>query len=292
MTKISKTVLLYILICLIWGTTWVVLKKSIMEGTPAIFGVGLRFLLSGLIIFFIVKLKKIHTPKTDIAMRIYLLFGLFNFVIGYGATYWASQFIYSNLASLLWAGFPIVTVLMSHFYLPDEKITTSKLFSILTGTTGVIIILSQSFALSGKNVTLGMLVIVVAIFFASISNVYLKKYNHEVDTFSLNMVSQISAGLILLIISSFVEKEQQMIWSSFNIFALIYLTIFGTIIAWLVYVWLFKHISMARIAYIAFPPPVIASILGWKFLSETLSPVIIFGAALVLLGAVMVNLKK
>jgi probable blue pigment (indigoidine) exporter len=100
------------------------------------------------------------------------------------------------------------------------------------------------------------------------------------------------AGITLLIVSFIFETDQQMVWSNFNIFALAYLTIPGTLIAWFIYVWLFSHISMSQISYIAFFPPVLASILGWIILDEKLSILAIFGGGLVILGAVLVNLNE
>ncbi len=288
----SKPFIFYILLCLIWGTTWVVLKKSLIEGTPAVFGVGFRFFISGSILLLITFIQKRSIPKTRTAINIYVLFGLFNLVIGYGATYWATQFIYSNLASLLWAGFPIVVVIMAHFYLTNEKITLIKLISILIGTAGVFLILSQSQSFGGEHVFMGMTVITFAVILAAWPNVYLKQHSHEVDTLTMNAVCQTGSGLILLIISSFIEKDQTMIWSPFNIFAMVYLTVLGSIAAWLIYIWLFKHLTMTQIAYIAFPPPVIAAFLGWKILGEALTPFAVIGAIMVIGGAVTVNLKQ
>ena len=139
----SKTFILYATLCLIWGTTWVILKKSLIEGTPAIYGVGLRFFAAGIILLLITFILKRPIPRSREAINIYISFGLLNLVIGYGVTYWATQFIYSNLASILWAGFPIIVVIISHFYLPDEKINLSKIITIAIGTTGVLLILSQ-----------------------------------------------------------------------------------------------------------------------------------------------------
>ncbi len=287
-----RPLIYYILLCIIWGTTWVILKKSLIEGTPAIFGVGFRFFISGLILLAFTLIQKKTIPKTRRAIHIYVLFALLNLVIGYGVTYWATQYIYSNLASLLWTGFPIIVVIMSQFYLPDEKITPIKLISILIGATGVAMILSQSQSLGGEHVFRGMAFIICAVILAAWPNVYLKRYHHEVDTLTMNAVCQTGAGGVLLLISSIVEKDQAMVWSPYNIFAMVYLTILGSIVAWLIYIWLFKHLTMTQIAYIAFPPPVIATFLGWKMLGEALTSVAIFGAILVILGAVTVNLKQ
>jgi drug/metabolite transporter (DMT)-like permease len=287
----SKSYFLYAAICLIWGTTWVILKKSLIEGTPAIYGVGLRFFAAGIILLLISFFQKRSIPRSREAINIYISFGLLNLVIGYGATYWATQYIYSNLASILWTGFPIIIVIMSHFYLPNEKINLPKIISLAIGAAGVLLILSQGKAFGGENVIVGMSVIIVAVILAAWPNVYLKKHNHAIDTLTMNAVCQTGAGIILLTISSFLEKDQVMIWSPFNIFAMVYLTLFGSIAAWLIYVWLFKHLTMTQIAYVAFPPPVIASFLGWTFLGEALTPIAILGAMLVITGAVAVNLK-
>jgi len=83
-----------------------------------------------------------------------------------------------------------------------------------------------------------------------------------------------------------------MVWSNFNIFALIYLSIFGSLIAWYIYFWLYTHISMSQISYIAFFPPLLATGLGWVFLDEKLSILAIFGGGLVIMGAVLVNFDE
>ncbi len=288
----TKIIVLYTVLCMIWGTTWIMIKMSLTEGTPPIFGVGLRFFLAGVILLAITILLKKPIPHSKKAINIYLLFTLMNFVIGYGLTYYATQFIYSNLASILWAGFPMVIVLLSHFYFKNDRLTIKKVVSITVGTIGVILILSQGQAMGGEKVFVGIAMIIAAVMIAAWPNVYLKKYISHIDTLSMNAVCQTSAGIVLLLISSIIESDQAMNWSSFNIFAMAYLTLFGTIITWMIYIWLFKHLSMTQIAYVAFPPPVIAFIIGWYFLGETLTPVSILGATMVIGGAIIVNLKR
>lgn len=287
-----KIAILYSVLCAIWGTTWVILKKSIIEGTPPIYGVGLRFLLAGLILLIVMIIKGKSIPLSNKALVTYVLFTSMNFVFAYGLSYYAAQFIYSNLSAILWAGFPFIVVLISHFYLNNEKLNPTKVITILIGTIGVILILSQGKTMGGNHVFLGMGLTIIAVIVAAWPNVYLKKNIESIDTLSMNAVCQTCAGIILLSISYFVESQQTMIWSPFNIFAIGYLTLFGTVTAWMIYIWLFNHISMTQIAYIAFPPPVIAFIIGWYFLGETLTPLSILGAVIVIFGAVMVNLKR
>ncbi|MGY8787442.1 MAG: DMT family transporter [Fidelibacterota bacterium] len=287
-----KVLINYTILCLIWGTTWIVLKKSLMEGTPPFFGAGFRFFFAGLILWAIILYKKERPSFAILPLKLYVQFGFLNLTVCYGLTYWATQFIYSSLSSIIWAGFPICVTILSYFMLPNEVLTKKKLFSLFLGTLGAFFILKEGMKFEGDSVVFGITIVMIAVVIASYPSVYLKKHSDVLTSLHLNAVSQLMAGIILLSISYFVESDQAMIWSQFNIFALLYLTIPGSLIAWFIYIWLFSHISMSQISYIAFFPPLLASILGWTILDETLSIIAIFGGSLVILGAILVNLNE
>lgn len=279
----------YILLCFIWGTTWLVLKKSLMDGTPPFFGAGMRFMIAGSILWMIIIYKKNFPPFDHLAIRIYAQFGILNLSISYGLTYWATQYIYSSLSSIIWSGFPLTVAIFSYFMLPDERMNQKKILSLFLGTCGALLVLFESINFSGDKVPLGIIIVMIAVIIASYPSVYLKKYSNVVSSLHINAVSQFLAGILLLLFSFFVETSQQMNWSNYNIFALIYLTIPGSLVAWFIYIWLYSHISMAQISYIAFFPPLLATILGWAILDESLSMLAIAGGGLVILGAVLIN---
>ncbi len=277
------------MLCLIWGTTWLAIKISLNEGTPPLLGAGLRFLLAGIVLWGIFFIRRESLPWDKKAIGIYLQFGLLNFSLSYGITYWATQYIYSNLSAILWAGFPFVIAGIAHLMLPDDKLTIRKFISILIGTTGVILISIEGQVLGGKNVTLGILAIIIAVLIAAWPNVYLKKHYRTVNTLQLNTVSQTIAGITLVAASFWLESDRTMIWSDINIIALVYLALMGSVVTWLIYFWLFSQISVTQISYVAFFPPVIATIIGWLILDEKLTNPAIIGALLVLTGALLIN---
>lgn len=285
-----KVFSLYTLLCLIWGTTWIVLKVS-LTGTPPLFGAGLRFTLAGLVLWGIFFYRREKLPRSREAVRLYFMFAVLNFTIGYALTYWATQFIYSNLAAILWAGFPLVVAALAHWALPDDRLSFRKLVSILIGLVGVILIVYEGQELGTEKALVGIGAILVAVLFAAWPNVYLKKHVQAVNSFQLNAVGQSIAGLVLLVLSALVETQQAMVWSPFNIFALFYLSIFGSVFTWLIYVWLFAHLAVTQISYVAFFPPMIATLIGWILLQEALTPAALVGAILVLAGAFLINLK-
>jgi drug/metabolite transporter (DMT)-like permease len=283
---------LYALLCLIWGTTWLAIKISLNGGTPPIFGVGLRFLIAGAVLWLLFFLRREKLPLDRRAISLYLLFGVLNFSLSYGITYWATQYIYSNLAALLWAGFPFVVAALAHWVLPDDRLTAKKVFSVGVGTIGVVLIVTEGRELGGSHVTIGILVIILAVLIAAWPNIYLKQHQQVVNTLQLNTVSQSLAGVLLLGSSFWLEADQTMVWSTENVIALLYLAIPGSVLTWLIYFWLFRHMTVTQISYVAFFPPVIATLLGWFLLNEALTPVALVGAVLVLTGALLINLPE
>ncbi len=286
-----KVIALYISLCLIWGTTWFFIKIS-LAGTPPFWGAGLRFFLAGLILWGLVIWKKDYPVWNPTAIKVYLSFGIMNLAIGYALSYWATQYIYSNLSSIIWAGFPLIVTFLAHFSLPDERLNLRKLISIIAGMAGVVIILLEGGNMGGKNVTAGILTISIAVIIAAWPNIYLKRHRDQVSTIPMNAVCQTLAGILLLILSAIVENERSMDWNFINVGSLLYLTIMGTVLAWLIYIWLFSHISLTKIAYIAFFPPLIATVISWSILGERLTPLMVLGAGLVLGGIVLINLKS
>lgn len=288
----TKIYLAYALLSLIWGTTWYALKVSLNEGMTPSYAVGIRFFLGGLIFWILMLIRCEKLPLTKRAISLYLLFGFLNFGLSYTFTYWGTQYIYSNLSSILWASFPIFTTLLAHFYLPNEKLNKKKILSLFMGIVGTIIIISQNKNFGGENVILGVIVVILAIIVATWPNVYLKRYKNEVNTFQLNAVSQSIGGIFLLSFALLTEQGPAMIWTQTNLLATIYLIIFGSVITFSIYFWLFSYLTVTQITYVAFFPPIIAIFIGWILLNEQLSPIILTGAAFIILGALLVNYKR
>lgn len=287
-----KIYISYVLLSIIWGTTWFALKISLNEGMLPTYAVGIRFLGAGLIFWGLMFIRREKLPLTKRALSIYLQFGIFNFGISYFLTYWGTQFIYSNLASILWAAFPITTSIIAHFYLSDEKLNTKRIISLVFGILGTVLIIAKSGNLGGENVIIGVFVILVAVLVASWPNAYLKKYKSEVNTFQLNAMSQSIGGIFLFTMGLLTESGPAMIWTTSNLLATAYLIVFGSVITFSLYYWLFSYLTLAQITYVTFFPPIIAIFIGWIFLDEQLSSLILIGAGLIIFGALLVNYRR
>jgi drug/metabolite transporter (DMT)-like permease len=285
----------FIALCLIWGSTWYFIKISLNAGVPPFYGVGLRFLFSGIIFFIYIYYKKLSIPTTPQAIKLYLSFGLLNFSLSYGMTYWATQYIYSSVSSILWGLFPLFTSLMAHFMIkddPDERLNKNKIGALMMGLVGVAI-MSANQEIDFKSQSFSaILVLISVIIIAAYPSVQYKKYNDEVGPYQMNAVCQVMTGIIMLSMSSlFKEDISVIVWNNELILSTLYLIVFGGFISWGIYFWLYQHLNVTQVTYVAIFPPIVAIFLGWVFLGEILSSQEIIGTLLILGSSILIYRK-
>ena len=291
----NKILFPFIALCLIWGSTWYFIKISLNAGVPPFFGVGFRFFLSGLLFFLIIFFRKESIPFNKQAIKLYLSFGLLNFALSYGITYWATQYVYSSISSILWGLFPLFTSVMAHFMLKEddnEKLTSNKLKALFLGFIGMVFIGSnQSIDLLSQSF-LAIMVLVGAIIIAAWPSVLYKKYNDVVGPYQMNAVCQVLTGVIMLSLSSLLKEDlSQIVWTDQLLFASAYLVLFGGVISWGIYFWLYQYLSVTQVTYVAIFPPIVAIILGWIFLNEVLSTKEIIGTIFILGSSILIYRK-
>jgi len=285
----------FIALCLIWGSTWYFIKISLNAGVPPFYGVGLRFLFSGIIFFIYIYYKKLSIPTTPQAIKLYLSFGLLNFSLSYGMTYWATQYIYSSISSILWGLFPLFTSLMAHFMIkddPDERLNKNKIGALMMGLLGVTIMsANQEIDFASQSFS-AILVLISVIIIAAYPSVQYKKHSDEVGPYQMNAVCQVMTGIVMLSMSSlFKEDISVIVWNNELILSTLYLIVFGGFISWGIYFWLYQHLNVTQVTYVAIFPPIVAIFLGWVFLGEILSSQEIIGTLLILGSSILIYRK-
>ena len=87
------------------------------------------------------------------------------------------------------------------------------------------------------------------------------------------------------------EETHNINWNQELIMATIYLIIMGGVISWGIYFWLYQHLTITQITYVAIFPPIVAIITGSIFLNEQLTIKEIIGTILILSGSVLIYRK-
>lgn len=289
----NKTFLPFVALCLIWGSTWYFITVSVVDyNVPPIYAVGIRFLPSGLLFLLIILLRGESIPINKESIKVYLYFSLLNFSLSYGITYnEISKGLESSISAVIWGLFPIITSIMAHFMIyhdPDERLTKNKLIALVTGFIGLFII-----SFSGEmDKSLGIGFLVFAIFAAAYPSVLYKKNQKVVNHYQMNAVCQIITGVVMLSLSYFVGEETHTInWNQELIIATLYLIIMGGVISWGIYFWLYQHLTVTQVTYVAIFPPIVAIIIGYVFLNDQFQPHEIIGTILILGGSVLIYRK-
>ena len=284
-----KIFFVYVLLCIIWGSTWLAIRASLESLTPFI-SLGSRFIFASLFILILMKMKGISLQTDKESIRLYLLMGFLSFVIPFGLVYWAEQFVPSGLASVLFGVYPFFVALFSFLRMPDEAIGKLKIVGMCLGFIGIVVIFSDSFTSDFSNLFLGMIAVALSGIIQAWIAVTLKKFGKHLNSLSMNFVPMLIAGVTGLFVGLLMEDLSKIKIDETAIISVLYLSFFGSVVTFTSFYWLMKKINVVLLSLIAFVTPIIALILGWIFYNESLTTEHIIGSILVLGGLLLANL--
>jgi drug/metabolite transporter (DMT)-like permease len=250
--------------------------------------VGIRFALAATVFAVIVRVRRVEIPRTREAHIIYAALGLFTFTFPFALVYWAQQYIPSALSSIMFAGFPFLVALFSHLLLPGERLTGYKVAGILLGFSGLLLIFAGDVALVHENAVPALVGLLGSMVMQAFSTVLVRKYGQPVSPFAMNLVGM-STGAILLLPAGLLFEDAGIVWDAAAVGSILYLAIFGSVVAFATYHWLIKRIEVVYLSLTSFVNPIIAVVLGALILGERLSPGVLGGAGLVLSGILVAN---
>jgi drug/metabolite transporter (DMT)-like permease len=282
----SKTgfYLLYALICLIWGSTWLVIHIGANAALPPFTGAALRFLIATTLIWLYALYKKIPLPSGAKEWVSVIIVGALSNGISFGIVYRTSQFIPSGLGAVIFGTMPLWAAVIAHWALHSEKLTSIKILGIFIGIIGIIVIFFPQFGSVDERHIWAMAVFLIAPFVSAISAVVTKRSTQNISPIMLNAVTTSVGFVILGSIAFFSEPWQTISLNVTQVWTIGYLAILGTIVTFGIYFRLIKETSVVTMTYVSIITPVIAVFLGWLILGENLDYYSLAGSALVICG--------
>ena len=286
MTKDSRTrfYILYGLICLIWGSTWLVIHIGANAGLPPFTGAALRFLLATMLIWLYIFYKKVPLPLTAKELGAVLFVGALSNGVSFGVVYWTTQYIPSGLGAVIFGTMPLWTALISHWALRTERLSPKKMFGIILGILGIATIFYPQFAKVDSTHLWAMAIFLIAPIVSALSAIVTKRSTKDVAPFMLNAITTSVGCIILGVIALLREPWQDVTFNFTQVWTISYLAILGTIVTFGIYFRLIKETSAVTMTYVAIITPVIAVILGWLILNEKLDYYALAGSGLAICG--------
>ncbi|MEO6940623.1 MAG: EamA family transporter [Candidatus Kapaibacterium sp.] len=280
----GRFITLYVVICLIWGSTWVVIRIGDEAALPPFLGAALRFVLAAILLWSWVLIRKTPLPKGRKEWMVSIANGILGSGMSYAIVYWCSQFIPSGLEAVIFGTMPLWTIFLGHIIFRSEKLSMRKLAGILLGIGGTLLIFLPSIGAISTESWHAMIYLLAAPMVSALSLVLTKRYAQEIAPIALNAVS-IGIGAIILSIIAICTVDLSAVHFNFTeVWTVVYLATLGTVTTFVTYYRLLKHASAVTISYVSLITPVLAVLLGWLILHEHLNTETIEGSVLVLGG--------
>jgi len=268
----------------IWGTTFLAIRIAVEE-LPPLFAAAVRFFIAGSVLYAFMRFRGEAAP-TARQWRNLGVVALFLFVAEYAPLFWAEKYVPSGVVSVLAATIPILTLVAEALILREKHLKPGTIIATLIGFSGVAILL-----LHGHN-TFGLLPC-VAVLAGSICWAVGSVFNRSMDMPKSRPVTagatMMLGGVGLFALSAGFRELHPLPHISLRaVWALLYLIVFGSLIAFTAFVWLIGHMSASRVSSYAYVNPIIAVAIGYFWAGEPITPRILAGAALVLVSVFLI----
>jgi drug/metabolite transporter (DMT)-like permease len=276
-------------IYIVWGTTYLAIAIAIQTLPPFISG-SMRFLLGGILLYAWVRSRH-PRPFAQLPLLKTIGCGVLMTGVGNGFVVWAQQGVLSGIAALVIAATPVAVMLLDWVTFDRQTPRIRAMLGIGLAFIGVAIIIVHGHSMSGDIQLPYLLALLGAVAGWSFGTLLQKRLIRADYVLAFTCV-QMFAGAAFQGALSLLNHE----WARFDVhavsaaslFAVLYLVVFGSIIASNCYLWLLAHVSPHKVTTYAVVNPVVALILGAVVLGEEVSSVTAFAAVLVLLGIALV----
>jgi drug/metabolite transporter (DMT)-like permease len=283
----------YLVCALTWGTTWFAIRVSIAPGGyPTYQAAALRFTIAVLVIVLsglvgIVSLKR----QKDRHLWWLCAAGLFN-AASYALVFTGEQSVPGSVAAVLFASLPLVTAIVS-VVTRTETISFAQVIGALVSFAGIAVIFWDRLNVSRQQ-AVGVAMVLGAVVTTAAYTLVFKRKAQEAHSMSATAIF-LAVTCVGLWCVYFV-KGWQPIPSPLPLkptLALLYMSVFGSVIAFACYIYLLKHVSMMTVATLVMVEPVIALLIDhlWEY-QVRLAPRSYAGAAITLCGILVSLLLK
>ena len=279
-----KARLVWVVLCAIWGSTWLFIKLGLEDLPPLTFA-GIRFVIACAILFLFIRARGIHLPADRRDWWLLASTGVLSFSLNYGLVFWGEQYISSGLAAVLQSTLPAFGLVFAHIHLPGERMTWSKIFGVVLGVIGVGVVFSHQLAIAGGKALAGSVALVLSAMFAAYSNVLVKGHARKIEPEVL-AGGQMFFGLIPLLLIGIPLEGNPLTyrWTPVAVLSLLYLAVVGSVIAFVLYYWLVHKMDVTKTMLISLVTPVVAVLLGMLVLGEDLSWRTVAGGVMIMVG--------
>ena len=290
----AQVVAAFAAVYVVWGSTYLAILFAI-ETIPPFLMAGARFLASGAALYAWTRLRGGPRP-TRANWRAATVVGAFLLVGGNGGVVWAEQRVPSGLAALLVATMPLWMVLLDWWRGGGVRPTGRTWAGIAVGFLGLGILVGPAELLGGGAADpLGAAVLLLASVLWAVGSVYSRRAALPESPFQATAMEMLAGGALLVLVGSAAGEWGRLdpaAVSGRSLAALAYLVVFGSCVGFTAYIWLLRHVEVAKVSTYAYVNPVVAVFLGWLLAGEPVTARTLAAAAVIVVAVAFITSSK
>ena len=284
--------IVWLCLCAIWGSTWLAIKLGLRDLPPLTFA-GIRFAAAAPVLFAISRVQRSRLPISRRDWGLLAYTGFLTITLNYALVFWGEQHISSGLAAVLSATVPLFGLPLAHRHLASEPLNRWKVAGVLLGVAGVAIVCSGQLGVGGPLAFWASLGIILAALATAHAGVLIKARGTHLEPSVLAGV-QMAGGCIPLLLAGIALEGSPLDfhWTPLAWAMLGYLTIMGSVVAFLMYYWLIRHTAVSWVMMIPLVTPLVAVLFGVIFAGEIVGWHTALGGAAIIGGVALAVLRR
>jgi drug/metabolite transporter (DMT)-like permease len=285
--------LIFLALGFFWGSSYLFIKIGVDHGLQPFTLIMFRLLIGFVLLASVVAIAREPLPREPRMYGHLFVMGVVNIAIPFGLITFAEQIpsIDSSLASVINSAVPLFVIVIAALFLKGETVTVDRLVGLVVGFVGVAILVGLDVTDLGSANAVGELALIGATVSYAIGNVYAKAHVHGLRPM-IPALFQVFFGLLVTGTLAFAtEQPLAVAWQPEAIFAVVWLGLLGSGVAYLSYFRILQHWGATRTSMVAYLLPVYGIALGALVLAEPIAPSTLLGAILVIGGIAIVNAR-
>jgi len=273
--------LVYGLLCLIWGSTWMAIRVVVRD-VPPLWSAGVRFVIAAAILLLLAALRRSPAPQGPRQWRAVGVLGIAMIAFPYGLLFWAEQFVTSSMTAVLYTTLPLCVAALTP-WMSKHSVPRAAILSMVVGAGGIAVLFGQGLTAS-RSALLGGIAILLGVVSNAYSIHFAKRELSGMDPVVATGWQFLVGGVALVGASLVAERGLASQWTAQAIAALLFLAIAGSAIAFAAYYWLLRHMQPYQISTISLVIPIIAIVEGALILQEPIPPLMLVASLVVLVA--------
>lgn len=277
-----------ILLALVWGAIFLVIEFALEELTP-LWSVFHRICWAACLLWVIVYGTGGRMPFAPGVWGAFIVMGALNNAIPFSLITWGQTSIESGLTSILNGATAFFGIIVAAAFLADERLTPARVLGVLIGMAGVTVIIGWRSLLEFDPRALGQIAVLGAGVSYAFAGVWARNYMKGLTPMQSATGMLTGSTLLMLPIAWAVEGAPDISLSFTSLAAIVYMSIFGTVIAYLLYYRILAAAGSGNLMLVTIMMPPISIFLGWLVLAERLAPSAFIGCGLIALGLIILD---